>query len=75
MALKMQKWELDVMIENANKDRRLSSSSALGSAKNSAQPCYTTDQLFQGAKEILIKHGNEEYRLRITRHGKLILNK
>jgi hemin uptake protein HemP len=31
--------------------------------------------LFQGGKELVIRHGSEEYRLRITRTGKLILTK
>lgn len=31
--------------------------------------------LFRGHKEIRIRHGDEEYRLRITSNGKLILNK
>ncbi len=31
--------------------------------------------LFGGAQEILIEHTGQEYRLRITRQGKLILTK
>ena len=31
--------------------------------------------LFQGGRELVIRHGGEEYRLRITRTGKLILTK
>ena len=31
--------------------------------------------LFQGNNEIVIVHQNEEYNLRITRNGKLILTK
>jgi hemin uptake protein HemP len=31
--------------------------------------------LFRGAREIIIKHGDQHYRLRITKAGKLILNK
>ena len=31
--------------------------------------------LFQGGKVVVIRHGDEEYRLRITRTGKLILTK
>ncbi|HQS99563.1 MAG: hemin uptake protein HemP [Hydrogenophilales bacterium 16-64-46] len=34
-----------------------------------------TDFLFQGAQEILISHHGEQYRLRITKNGKLILTK
>jgi hemin uptake protein HemP len=31
--------------------------------------------LFRGASEVIIVHRQEEYRLRITRQGKLILTK
>ena len=31
--------------------------------------------LFAGAQEVVIAHGGEQYRLRITRQGKLILTK
>lgn len=34
-----------------------------------------THRLFEGRQEILIAHGDETYRLRITRNGKLILTK
>ena len=33
------------------------------------------DRLFRGQQEVLIRHQGETYRLRITRNGKLILNK
>lgn len=35
----------------------------------------TSGELLQGAREILIRHGADHYRLRLTRVGKLILNK
>ncbi len=35
----------------------------------------TSEDLFHGAREVVIRHGSEEYRLRITRSGKLILTK
>ena len=34
-----------------------------------------SEDLFQDCREVLIEHGNETYRLRLTRSGKLILNK
>jgi hemin uptake protein HemP len=40
-----------------------------------ARPVLTTAALFGGRREILIRHGAEEYRLRITRANKLILTK
>ena len=36
---------------------------------------YSSEALFGGEQEVLIRHGGETYRLRITRQGKLILNK
>jgi hemin uptake protein HemP len=39
------------------------------------RPTVRSTDLFQGGKEIVIRHGSEEYRLRITRAGKLILTK
>lgn len=34
-----------------------------------------SDELLQGQIEVLIAHGNDTYRLRLTRSGKLILQK
>jgi len=36
---------------------------------------YKSSELFQGKNELIITHAKEQYRLRITRHGKLILTK
>lgn len=38
-------------------------------------PCYSTETLFRGDVEILLDHGGVEYRLRVTRSGRLILTK
>lgn len=35
----------------------------------------TSGELLEGRKELLIQHGDDLYRLRITRNGKLILHK
>ena len=35
----------------------------------------TTSQLFQGRRSVVIVHFGQEYRLQITRTGKLILTK
>ena len=35
----------------------------------------TSEKLLLGQREIIIRHGSEDYRLRLTRAGKLILNK
>ncbi|WP_173931002.1 hemin uptake protein HemP [Chelativorans sp. Marseille-P2723] len=36
---------------------------------------YSSRELFSGATEIAIEHAGSLYRLKITRQGKLILNK
>jgi hemin uptake protein HemP len=35
----------------------------------------TSEKLFAGARELVIAHAGEEYRLRLTNQGKLILTK
>lgn len=37
--------------------------------------CVSAAELFSGARELRIAHSGEEYRLTITRNGKLILTK
>ena len=49
--------------------------SARDVALTSRRPVVRSEQLFGAAREIIIKHGDEEYRLRITRADKLILTK
>ena len=49
-----------------------------GDATPDAKPSTGTvsaEQLFRGAKEIVIRHQGDDYRLRITRNDKLILTK
>lgn len=36
---------------------------------------WDSESLFRGAREIIIEHAGQSYRLRQTRYGKLILNK
>jgi hemin uptake protein HemP len=38
-------------------------------------PQYDTETLFAGGREIVIRHAGATYRMKITRQGKLILNK
>ncbi len=40
-----------------------------------ARPRVHSADLFGSAHEVLIEHAGEEYRLRLTRQGKLILTK
>ena len=47
-----------------------------GKAKHRELPVETTTaELFKGQTEVLIHHGDDTYRLRVTKSGKLVLNK
>jgi hemin uptake protein HemP len=48
---------------------------ALGIAGKRQVDCLDSQVIFGTRAEILIQHGDQIYRLRKTRHGKLILNK
>ena len=53
-------------------------SSDVPSLRNSGikkRPSITSDELLKGSKELLILHAEDEYRLRLTSKGKLILTK
>jgi len=39
------------------------------------QPRLKSQDLFRGTHELIIEHQGQEYRLRLTRNDKLILNK
>jgi len=36
---------------------------------------FSSDELFRGARELIITHKNDQYRLRVTMSDKLILTK
>ena len=42
---------------------------------HAARPAVDSAALFNGRREVVIRHGPVEYRLRITKAGKLILTK
>jgi hemin uptake protein HemP len=49
---------------------------AFPSRTSAAQPeSITTDELMRGGRELTILHAGDQYRLRITSNGKLILTK
>jgi hemin uptake protein HemP len=54
---------------------RAHDAAARGAAPPLRIPRVTTDRLMLGRREIVVQHGLEEYRLRITATGKLILTK
>lgn len=43
--------------------------------ETSMQPRLKSQELFRGTNELIIEHQGQEYRLRLTRNDKLILNK
>lgn len=62
------------MIKSSPDDRPVTTES--GSAPRlSTQQIIDSNALFDGQKEIAIKHRGAIYHLKITRQGKLILNK
>lgn len=46
-----------------------------GSGQPTGELVYGSRELFRGRDELVIEHDGSRYRLRITRQGKLILNK
>ncbi|MBI4565409.1 MAG: hemin uptake protein HemP [Planctomycetes bacterium] len=44
-------------------------------ASGSTRKVVRVEELLNGVQEAILNHGGEEYRLRITRNGKLILTK
>jgi hemin uptake protein HemP len=61
----------DSPIPPGRPDRGQEASPSLPSGKRS----ISFETLAQGAKEVLIRHAGQTYRLRLTKNGKLILNK
>ena len=41
----------------------------------SREVLYRSEELLQGRRQVVIKHGGTQYRLSVTKAGKLILNK
>jgi hemin uptake protein HemP len=52
-----------------------STGSSSDSAPASGPRVVSSADLLDGSREIIIRHVGEDYRLRLTRAGKLILNK
>ncbi len=44
-----------------------------GTKSATSTPHIRSDELFGGAQEVLIRHNERDYRLRVTAQGKLIL--
>nr|WP_272210444.1 hemin uptake protein HemP [Marinicella sp. W31]MDC2876325.1 hemin uptake protein HemP [Marinicella sp. W31] len=43
--------------------------------RENGAPVHESEALFKGGHEIIIRHQGADYRMKITRQGKLILNK
>jgi hemin uptake protein HemP len=43
--------------------------------RTASQLRFKSEDLFRGTQELIIEHQGQEYRLRLTRNDKLILNK
>lgn len=60
-------------VEGEEQDK---ANAAVGHAEDTENPPeYSTDTLFAGRREIVIHHAGAAYRMKITKQGKLILNK
>jgi hemin uptake protein HemP len=69
---RMQRWETgDVADEK--QDEAHADAGAVRTPEN--LPEYDTGTLFAGRREIVIHHAGAAYRMKITKQGKLILNK
>ena len=66
----------DSRMPNTMSDQQRDGTQDFGqSSADSKRLTLRTAELFKGDREVLIEHNGETYRLRITRGGKLILNK
>ncbi|MBB4124028.1 hemin uptake protein HemP [Martelella radicis] len=48
---------------------------ARAEASENSAPVLQSETLFKGGNEVIIRHQGADYRMKITRQGKLILNK
>jgi hemin uptake protein HemP len=71
--------DITVMNDKSYDDNPLSEQSVtepnVPPAETESPLSYDSKDLFQGRREIVIRHHAEDYRLRVTRNDKLILNK
>ena len=62
-------------MNNPESDKPIRDVSAVDLPSSSPLREINSSSLLQSEKEILIRHGDEVYRLRLTKNGKLILQK
>lgn len=58
---------------NENKEKYLNVSNPAINSK--ASPTFNIKELFRDNREVRLQHGDDEYRLRLTKNNKLILTK
>jgi hemin uptake protein HemP len=64
---------MQTMTSNQRTQQPAPAAVAPASANGAARARLTTEELFAGAREIVLVHNGREYRLRITQQGKLLL--
>lgn len=72
------KWSMQQKVVNQLSGKESLSNQSFSTAEDTARndlKTYISGELFAGAREVAIKHAGSVYRLKITRQGKLILNK
>ncbi|MHC3940179.1 hypothetical protein ACI0FR_01488 [Paenochrobactrum sp. BZR 201-1] len=73
-----EKWPMQQQLASEDEVQALQPDECIAAAGDSLEAevkTYGSSELFEGAKEVGIKHAGSVYRLKITRQGKLILNK
>ncbi len=63
------------MNDSPDSDSHQDPGDTVSGLQQSAERELNSEELLQGNREIRIRHGEEIYRLRLTRNGKLILQK
>jgi len=59
----------------SSKIKTIVMSDATSRPVSTERPRFSSDTLLSGAREVIIEHAGDEYRLRLTSQGKLILTK
>jgi hemin uptake protein HemP len=59
----------------AKPEAEVQGDSSKGAENHSSSVRYRVDELMQGGREAILQHRGQDYRLRITATGKLILTK
>ena len=69
------RWIVGMGLRKLADEKTNDAVSAMANGPAEPLPAYDTEALFAGKREILIRHAGADYRMKITKQGKLILNK